>query len=69
VAVADVYDALTSVRPYKPAWPAERAFEYLAAERGRHFDPRLTDAFISLKPQIMEIRSEWQDPGPVAASS
>jgi two-component system, response regulator RpfG len=69
VAVADVYDALTSLRPYKPAWPAERAFHYLAAQRGRHFDPRLTDAFLSLRKEIMEIQSEWQDPAPVAASS
>jgi two-component system response regulator RpfG len=69
VAVADVYDALTSLRPYKPAWPAERAFHYLAAQRGRHFDPRLTDAFLSLRKDITEIQSQWQDPGAVAASS
>lgn len=69
VAVADVYDALTSPRPYKPAWPAERAFQYLAAQRGRHFDPRLVDAFISLRREITEIQSQWQDPGPAAASS
>jgi two-component system response regulator RpfG len=69
VAVADVYDALTSPRPYKPAWPAERAFQYLAAQRGRHFDPRLVDAFISLRREITEFQSQWQDPGPAAASS
>jgi putative two-component system response regulator len=69
VAVADVFDALTSARPYKPAWPAERAFQYLAAQRGRHFDPRLADAFVSLRNEIMEIRSEWQDPGQAAVSS
>src|SRR5499426_2579216 len=69
VAVADVYDALTSPRPYKQAWPAERAFQYLAAQRGRHFDPRLADAFVSLRRDITEIQSQWQDPGPAAASS
>jgi two-component system response regulator RpfG len=69
VAVADVFDALTSPRPYKPAWPAERAFLYLAAQRGRHFDPRLADAFVSLRKEIMEIQSEWQDPGQAAAIS
>jgi two-component system response regulator RpfG len=68
VAVADVYDALTSPRPYKQAWPAERAFQYLAAQRGRHFDARLVDAFISLRREITEIQSQWQDPGPAAAS-
>jgi two-component system response regulator RpfG len=69
VAVADVYDALTSPRPYKQAWPAERAFQYVAAQRGRHFDPRLVDAFISLRREITEIQAQWQDPGPAAASS
>jgi putative two-component system response regulator len=68
VAVADVFDALTSPRPYKQAWPAERAFQYLAAQRGRHFDPRLADAFVSLRKEIMEIQTEWQDPRPAAAS-
>jgi two-component system response regulator RpfG len=62
VAVADVYDALTSVRPYKQAWPAERAFEYLASQRGRHFDPRLAETFMGLKREIAEIQGEWQDP-------
>ena len=62
VAVADVFDALTSVRPYKPAWPAERALEYLAAQRGRHFDPRLAEAFMMLKRDIAEIQAQWRDP-------
>jgi two-component system, response regulator RpfG len=62
VALADVFDALTSLRPYKPAWPVERAFEYLASQRGRHFDPRLAEAFVGLKNEIQEIRGQWQDP-------
>src|SRR5438132_711745 len=48
VAVADVFDALTSVRPYKAAWPADRAFEHLASQRGKHFDPRLIEVFLGL---------------------
>ncbi len=40
VAVADVYDALTSKRPYKGPWLSEEAFKYLQAHRGSHFDPR-----------------------------
>ncbi len=44
-AVADVFDALTTVRPYKDAWPSDRAFELLKKERGRHFDPDLVDFF------------------------
>ncbi len=62
IAVADVFDALTSVRPYKAAWPKERAFEYIDAQRGGHFDPRLASAFMSAKNQILEIQSEWSDP-------
>ena len=46
VAVVDVYDALTSRRAYKEAWPHERAIEYLESQRGLAFDPRLVDAFV-----------------------
>ncbi len=45
VAVADVFDALTHVRPYKPAWPAERAHAELRAQAGRQFDPAVVEAF------------------------
>src|SRR5690606_41472724 len=56
VAVADVYDALTSIRPYKAAWASEKAFEYLLTQRGKHFDPRLIDAFAALQNEILEIQ-------------
>ena len=62
VAVADVYDALTSVRPYKTAWPEERAFEYITSQAGRHFDPRMVDAFLGMKSDVGQIQREWQDP-------
>jgi two-component system response regulator RpfG len=62
VAVADVYDALTSIRPYKTAWPAERAFEYITSQAGRHFDPRMVDAFLGMKSEVGLIQREWQDP-------
>src|SRR5256885_2072904 len=62
VAVADVYDALTSVRPYKAAWPEERAFEYITSQAGRHFDPRMVDAFLGMKSEVGQIQREWQDP-------
>jgi two-component system response regulator RpfG len=67
VALADVYDALTSVRPYKAAWSADRAFQYVGAQRGKHFDPRLVEAFLGLRKEIAEIQGEWQDAGPVMA--
>jgi putative two-component system response regulator len=46
VAIADVFDALTTERPYKKAFPVSRALEILVAERGRHFDPACIDAFL-----------------------
>lgn len=47
VAVVDVFDALTSVRPYKPRWSIDRARAHLQAQAGVHFDPRLVEAFLS----------------------
>jgi response regulator RpfG family c-di-GMP phosphodiesterase len=61
VAIADVYDALTSVRPYKSAWAAERAFEYVAAQAGKHFDPRLAEAFAGMRKEVLQIQNEWRD--------
>ena len=48
VAVADVWDALTSDRAYRPAWPPDRALRHLETGRGTHFDPRCLDAFLAL---------------------
>src|SRR6185503_6225087 len=64
VAVADVYDALTSVRPYKPAWPSEQAFEHLGSQAGRHFDPRMLEAFLGLRKEVIQVQNEWRDPPP-----
>ena len=61
VAVADVFDALTSDRPYKPAWTPEKAFEFLLGQSGRHFDPRLVEAFVGSRDEVLRIRSEWSD--------
>lgn len=46
VGIVDVFDALTSERPYKEAWPPEKAREYIAEQRGKQFDPELVDLFI-----------------------
>ena len=48
VAVADVWDALTSDRAYRPAWSPQRALAHLEAGRGAHFDPRCLDAFLAM---------------------
>jgi putative two-component system response regulator len=59
VAIADVFDALTSVRPYKPAWPVAQAIEYLRSQAGRHFDPRLVALFIEQLPAVLEVRERF----------
>jgi putative two-component system response regulator len=61
VAIADVFDALTSVRPYKPAWPVEEALEFLRRESGRHFDPELVELFLDILPAILEVKERWAE--------
>lgn len=60
-AIADVFDALTSIRPYKEAWPVEKAVELLKSERGLHFQPELVDIFLSKLPEILEISAMFTD--------
>ena len=48
-AIVDVYDALMSDRPYRPAWPEAQVLEHLKAESGRHFDPEVVNAFFKMK--------------------
>ena len=47
-AVCDVFDALLSPRPYKEPWPLHEALDELRRERGKHFDPAVVDAFMTL---------------------
>lgn len=61
VAVADVFDALTSERPYKKAWPVEQAREHLQAGAGAHFDPRCVEVFLSAWDEVMTIRAAHAD--------
>jgi putative two-component system response regulator len=58
VAMADVFDALTSERPYKKAWPVEAAVDYMQNQAGAHFDPALLAVFMDALPEIMQIRAE-----------
>jgi putative two-component system response regulator len=60
-AICDVFDALTSVRPYKKAWSVDDALGLIAKESGAHFDPRLSQLFISLKSEIVKIIEQYQD--------
>jgi len=71
VAIADVFDALTSKRPYKEPWPFEKAVEYVAAERGKHFDPDLADVFLANLNEVHRIHETFRDvdsSGPVLRS-
>ena len=61
VAVADVFDALTSERPYKKAWTVDDALALLSQEKGRHFDPAIVDTFIEILPTILDIKSRHAD--------
>lgn len=58
VAVADVFDALTSERPYKKAWPIEAARKFIAERSGTHFCPRCVDAFLGAWDAVLAIRAE-----------
>jgi len=69
VALADVYDALTSARPYKPAWRDGDVLEYFHAQRGRHFDPKIVDAFLSVYDRVLKVQKELQDPMEAEAGS
>ncbi|MEO5334628.1 MAG: response regulator [Magnetococcus sp. YQC-5] len=60
-AVGDVFDALTSVRPYKKAWSVDDALALIAKEGGEHFDPGLATIFVGLKPEIVEIMGQYQE--------
>lgn len=61
-AIADVFDALTSERPYKQAWSVEEAFDYLKDQKGRHFDPALVDLFLGLEKEILAVMKTYQEP-------
>lgn len=61
VAVADVFDALTSERPYKKAWPLEDAIKFMHENSGSHFDPKCIDAFFNTWDEILDIRAQYSD--------
>ena len=58
VALADVLDALTSVRPYKEAWTMNQALDYISAESGKHFDPELVNTLLAIRGSIEKIHAE-----------
>ncbi len=60
-AVADVFDALTQERPYKPAFPIEKSLEIIRQQSGTQFDPEVVEAFFAARDQIIAIYHEYQE--------
>ena len=61
VAIADVFDALTSRRPYKQSWPVIKAVEAVRSLSGTHFDPRLVECFLAALPEVAEVMERYPD--------
>jgi len=66
VGITDVFDALTSKRPYKDPYPVEVALDIIRKERGEHFDPEVTDVFLKNIDGILRIREEVGSPEDVS---
>jgi two-component system response regulator RpfG len=66
VAVADVFDALTSARPYKESWPANRALDYLRAALGTQLDPQCGNSFLRQIASVIYIHEQFRDAVPQA---
>jgi len=63
MAIADVYDALISKRPYKPPLTHEEAVSFIVRSKGTHFDPDVVEAFLKIHEEFRKIASELPDPG------
>lgn len=61
VAIADVFDALTTERPYKKAWPVEKALAVMEGNSGSHFDPALVDVFFKSIDELLNVRNKYQE--------
>ena len=60
VAIADVFDALSSKRPYKEAWTVEATMKTLQQSSGSHFEPRLLALFFDIMPEILQLKAHWE---------
>jgi putative two-component system response regulator len=60
-AIADVFDALTSKRPYKGPLSAEKSLAIIGEERGSHFDPDVVNAFVAIQDEILTIKEQYGD--------
>jgi putative two-component system response regulator len=60
-AICDVFDALTSQRPYKRAWPLDDALHEIKTCSNTHFDPRIVESFFSILPDLLHIKEQFKD--------
>jgi response regulator RpfG family c-di-GMP phosphodiesterase len=61
MALADMYDALVTERPYKKAWTHDKAMAEIISKRGNHFDPAVVDAFIAEQEAFRDVASNFRD--------
>jgi putative two-component system response regulator len=62
VAICDVFDALTSERPYKHAWPVQEAIDEIVSQKGEHFDPEVVEYFLKVLPAVIKVKDEYAEP-------
>ncbi len=62
VAITDVFDALTSERPYKKPWTVDETMRFMNANAGKQFDPQLLERFTALIPEVQQIRERFAEP-------
>lgn len=61
ICIADVFDALTTERPYKKAWSTDDAFRFIQEQSGIHFDPELAAVFLSIKEDVLNIKAKYAE--------
>jgi putative two-component system response regulator len=61
VAIADVFDALMTARPYKRAWTVDEALTLIRASSGSHFDPVLVEVFFGALPEILKVQERYAE--------
>ena len=62
MAISDVFDALTSTRPYKEPWSVEAAVNYIREYSGKHFDPQISGIFLDSLDSICAVREPYREP-------
>jgi putative two-component system response regulator len=68
VAITDVFDALTSARPYKKPWSVDEALVFMTQQSGKHFDPTFFACFVQIVEEVVALRTRFAEPEPDHAS-